>query len=219
MTSEEEYFGDLSNHVGDHMVTEGLRENPGTVDRDDDSQLLSSDDYLLLSLYRESIREAHFYTQTHHSRIAFYVGVVTAIVGITGVGLFRATEWWQFGLMALGPLLIIMICFIGSAATFRMYQRLLEAITVRAKIEQLLGLTTVGRFGFTKGGYWQSEPIVPVRHIKDRCEDDSSGDFIANRVEGGYRGPAKKLFLTLQVLSIILIGIIVSLAATAAGVV
>ncbi len=95
----------------------------------------------LLKLYELAINEEHHFLEAHQSRVAFYTGIVSALAAGTVAGLFQVTEWYHLLALCVGPLLIFVVSSIAIKGTLRLYQRFLEAVTTRAKIEQELGLT------------------------------------------------------------------------------
>jgi len=159
----------------------------------------------LLKLYELAINEEHYYGNAHQDRIAFYSGILSALVTGTGVGFFQASEWYHFAFLCVGPILIFAVSTIAIEVAFREYQRFLETVTVRAKIEQKLGLTSTQRSGASASDfYWQSEPIIPHRHIESRRKHESSRSFIDAHATKGYHLWATRLFRVFQCLSILM---------------
>jgi len=141
----------------------------------------------LLKLYELAINEEYEFLDAHQHRIAFYSGIVSALVAGTVVGLFQASEWYHLAILCVGPVLIVAVSAVAIPGTFRLYQRFLEAVTVRAKIEQKLGLTKKHSADDTvTDSFWQSEPIVPQRHIESRKECATSDAFIRKYSKRGY---------------------------------
>ena len=167
----------------------------------------------LLKLYELAVDEHHFYVATHQKRIEFYSGILSALLTGTVIGFLQASEWYHFALLCVGPVLIFAISAIAVQGIFRYYQRLLETITVRAKIEQRLGLTSKQPSGAdVLDSYWRSEPIIPHRHIESRGEHESSQAFIDAYVNKGYQLWARRLFRVFQWLSIVILFALLSLA-------
>jgi hypothetical protein len=95
--------------------------------------------------------------------------------------------------------------YIAIQGTGRVYQRLLETITVRAKLEQELGFTSSQPQGDGAAqAYWQSEPLIPQRHIESRTKFESSKGFIAAHLPKGLQLWAGRLFRVCQALSVVL---------------
>jgi hypothetical protein len=167
----------------------------------------------LLKLYELAIDEEHYYLDAHQDGIAFYSGISSALVTGIGIGLFQASEWYHFALLCVGPVLIFAVSTIAVGGTLRKYQRFLETITVRAKIEQELGLTITQPSGTNApDSYWQSEPIIPHRHIGNRRKYESSEAFINAHATMGYHFWATRLFRFFQWLSVLMFLGLLSLA-------
>ena len=164
----------------------------------------------LLKLYELAINEEHRYLDAHQKRIDFYTGILSALLTGTGVGLFQASEWYHFVFLCIAPVLIFTVSSIAIEGTFRVYQRLLEAITVRAKIEQELGLTSRQPGSADESdSYWRSEPIIPHRHIESRKKVESSKAFMDAYVTKGLQLWAGRLFRVFQWLSVgVLLGLL-----------
>ena len=156
----------------------------------------------LLKLYELIINEEYYYLKAHQSVISFYSGIITLLVAGIVAGIFKASEWYHLGFLCVGPLLIFMISTIAIAGTFRSYQRFLEAITVRAKIEQELELTMQCSRNVNRTDlYWQLEPIIPIRHLESRKRCKSSSAFIEDLSKKGYHLWTIRLFRGFQLLS------------------
>jgi flagellar biosynthesis protein FliQ len=159
----------------------------------------------LLKLYELAINEEHRFLNAHQNRVAFYSGILSALIAGTVAGLFQASEWYQFAILCFGPVLIFLISTIAIDGTFRLYQRFVEVVTTRAKVEQKLGLTE-GHLGNSNAAhsYWQSEPLVPPRHIKSRRNSESSEAFIEKYSKRGYHLWTTRLFRGFQGISVLM---------------
>jgi hypothetical protein len=167
----------------------------------------------LIKLYELTIDEHHFYLEAHHKRIDFYSGLLLALLTGTAVGLFQASEWYHYAYLCLVPILIFALSGIAIQGTGRVYQGLLESITVRAKVEQELGFaTSQPRSKDCPQSYWEMEPLVPKRHIESRRKSKSSQAFITEHLAKGLQKWAGCLFRVFQVLSVALFIFLVSLA-------
>ncbi len=164
----------------------------------------------LLKLYELVINEEHYFLDAHQNRVAFYSGILSVLVAGTVAGFFQASEWYHLVFLCVGPVLIFVVSTIAIDGTFRIYQRFLEAITIRAKIEQELSLTKKHSVNTNvSGSYWQSEPIIPLRHIKSREDYESSNAFIKNHETKGYHLWTIRLFRGFQgVSALMFVGIL-----------
>lgn len=157
----------------------------------------------ILNLYKIVIEEEHFFAREHQSRIEFFVGIISALMTVTVVGAFRAKIWYEYLFVIVGPILILVVSEIAIEGTFRLYRRFLESITMRAKIEQIIGLTkeTVSH---DRNEYWPSEPIIPSRYLQARHASTSSEEFIEKLSKAGYHKNSKYLFRVFQIVSVIM---------------
>lgn len=159
-----------------------------------------------LKLYELAINEEHYFLDSYHSHIHIYTGFISAIFGATIIGLFQSSEWYHFTILSFGPILIFIISTIAIGGGFRFYQRFLEGVTFRAKIEQRLGLTEKGSKEKSESElYWKTEPLIPSRHIDSRETSVSSEEFIKKYLTEGYHLWTKRLFHVFQVLGILML--------------
>ena len=109
---------------------------------------------------------------------------------------------------------MLIIAQSAKEGTFREHQRLLSAVTTRAKIEQELGLTEqISGFSTTDGHYWPNEAIVSPRHLATRRNYETSELFIQQHERGGYQKVTEQLFHRFQLLGIIMTLLFFSTAA------
>jgi len=151
--------------------------------------------------------EQHF-LQEHQSRIKFYASLVSTLIAATFTGFLNSKEDFHYFALVIGPILVFIISTFAIKGTYRLYQRFLEAITKKAKIEQVLGLTKESE---DQGNniYWKKEAIVSSRHLKSRIDSVSSEKFIENASSKGYHLWTKYLFYSFQLISVIMmIGLI-----------
>ena len=148
------------------------------------------DTQALLKAYELTINEEHRFLTAHQTHAAFYAGVVTALVAGTGAGLFNATEWFHFAFLLSGPALAVGVCAIAVQGLRRQYQRFLEAVTVRAKLESLLGFTTLT----VTSSYWAGESLIPVRYVNSRTAFTSSKEFVSMNLNRGANGVSAIFF-------------------------
>ncbi|MCK4664019.1 MAG: hypothetical protein KAT68_14215 [Bacteroidales bacterium] len=156
-----------------------------------------------LKLLELAINEEQHFLQEHQSRIKFYMGLISTLIAATFAGFLNSKENFHYYALIIGPILILIISTFAIKGTYRLYQRFLEAITVRAKLEQELGLTE-RKDNKDKKVYWKTEPIISSRHIKSRMNSDSSENFIKKSSNKGYHLWTKYLFNLFQLISIVM---------------
>ena len=164
----------------------------------------------LLKLYEIARIEEQYFLKEHQSRIAFFTSIISVLIGATLYGITQVTEWYHPIALLVAPIMIYAISNLAIRGSFRFYQRFVEAVMIKAKIDQRLELT---RKDWTNINlpitYWQNEPLIPERYINARSKSSSSADFYNEVAHGGYHKYAKWLFYTFQVLSIaLLIGLL-----------
>jgi hypothetical protein len=171
----------------------------------------------LWKLYEFTTTEERHFLKAHHDRAAFYWVIVSALLAGTIAGLLRASDWYHFAVLCIGPVLISGVSAIAMMGTARPYRRFLEAVTVRAKIEGELGLTKE-RSSNADEPFWKREAIVPLRHLESREDkyhetpSKTSKIWVNRRLTKGYRLWTMCLFLAFMVLSIPMCGLISALA-------
>jgi hypothetical protein len=149
------------------------------------------------------IHEEQHFLEAHQKRVAFYTSILSAILAATIAGGMKAESGYHFALLLAGPLLIFVISHIARDGTFRIYQRFLEAITIRAKIEQAIGLTSpINELLDTPNIYWKDESFIPPRHLDARQKFKSTSQFLEESNKAGYHRSSCNLFLTFQFVSI-----------------
>jgi hypothetical protein len=161
-----------------------------------------------IDLYKLVVDEVHKYHTLHHQRVLYFSGLVTTILGGVFLGLVKSTIWYHYAFVAVGLLLLVQVCEVGRVGIAGAYRLLLEAITMRAKLEQALLLTEPGWSATrsTDSAYWQAEPLIPSRHLEDRRQfSDSSAAWQAHFLaEGNQRWPVRFLMYS-QILGLLLL--------------
>jgi hypothetical protein len=80
--------------------------------------------------------------------------------------------------LLIGPIALVLVANRGIHAVKRASERISKILTVRAKIEQALGLTIPFRTqGKLSDLYWEKESIVNEEHLESRKRHKSSNDF------------------------------------------
>ena len=169
---------------------------------------LTKDDFL--DLYKCTIDEEHKELEMHQSRVAFLTGLISALFAATFVGVTQADEWHEYAFLYAGPILIIGLALVGRVVSTQFYVRFLDAVTMRAKLEQRLGLTSGPHLEVSaEEVYWQNEPFVPTRHLNSRrdprynqlehegIEYAGSLDWVKEHLLTGYNKSALRLFNTM----------------------
>ena len=165
----------------------------------------------LMRLLELTHAEEQYYLEAQQKRVAFYSSLVSAVLAATIGGAMNASEPLHFFLLTIGPLLVFTLSEIALDGTFRLYQRFLEAITIRAKLEQALNLTLPQHAPKREHCYWTGESLIPDRHRESRLEMGSSNEFIDRMKHKGYQQITRLLLRSFQGAAIILL-LLLSLA-------
>lgn len=158
----------------------------------------------LLKLYDLVVREVHYYLDAHQARVAFYAKVVLILICVTVAGVLAASQWYHFAALCAGPVLTYAVSNLARDACFRFYQRFLEAVTYRAKIEQDLGLTQPRpeeQSAADADAFWAAEPLIAPRHVTSCKRYVSSEEFIRSNMRRGFHLWTDRLFRGVEVLS------------------
>jgi len=160
----------------------------------------------LLELY---VKETHFQVQEHQKRIAFFSTLASAIVIATVAALTRVEDVVDHLALIVGPLMVFAVAQFGEGSSFRFYQRFLEVLSTRYKIEQSLNMHNSTWSNHISESCWKDEPLIPIRHVISEREFATSAAFVQGLSEHGYQKYAKHLFVTYKIISVILLIILV----------
>ena len=153
-----------------------------------------------IKIYEIIIDEEHYFSSQYDNRLSFFLKIISTFVGVTIVGFFKALNPVHYIFLFAGPIIILFTSKLAKESLSRTYQRLLETITMRAKIEQDLGLTQTR--DIKREEYWFHESYIPQRFLKNRSKFDSSQSFIDYYIKKGNQLWSKKLFDVFQYISI-----------------
>lgn len=120
-----------------------------------------------LDLLKLAWEEEKFFLEDMHRRLVFFGGLLPVLLGATIAGLFQAKEWWHFAALASGPVLVFLLTGAARRAVTRSYQRFLEAIARKAKLEVDLGM---GKERATGGEWFERESLLTPRHRAGRLK-------------------------------------------------
>jgi hypothetical protein len=93
-----------------------------------------------LEHYKVAVGDEHHYRDAVQRRIEYHTGVLVALLGAEGAGIFQAHSPLQFAVISLGGLVIFWLARHARRAIRRIYIRFLEAVEVREALEVRLGL-------------------------------------------------------------------------------
>jgi len=146
------------------------------------------DKIILLETYKTTLAEEQFFNSLFENRLSFYTGLLTTIATAIVLGFFYSSGSYNLYMLLMGPLVLIFVATTGIQAANRASDRMSRILTVRAKIEQALGLTRKYKNTGEPGeNYWDNEPIIDVEHLAKRKAYETSSDFslaMRNRSRG-----------------------------------
>jgi hypothetical protein len=146
--------------------------------------------------------------------VNFYSAVCYAVLGLTLSGVF--TLYAQKGrvslLLLFGPILAVLICFLGLRVVSRTYRRIMEEIAYKAKLEHLLGLDGVipVQECLGEGTPWQEDAaVISTRHANRRNDEASSTAFVNASSKRGIARDLRLYFGLIGLFSFLLVAVIV----------
>jgi len=159
-----------------------------------------------LTLYSKAIDEHIYYIGRQQTIAAFFFSILSALFGLTIAGIIKSTLWYHFFSLLIGPTLIYIVSEHAIKSTKMVSKRVMEAISIRAKLEQLLGLTIPLNYAekIKSSVYWKQDSVIPKRHITDRTKSENADIFINSEFNSGYQKSLNIMFCCSIGLSLIL---------------
>jgi hypothetical protein len=159
----------------------------------------------LFKLLDLEMKEEQYFMSVFQKEVALFWSIISAIVAGTVVGLFKATDSTHYLFLISSPALLLGTSYFMKNALFRSYQRFLECIVTRAKIEQLLGFHKKHKkHKKADSVYWKDEPIILQRYLENRQKFDTSEEFVKYCSKKGIYRVYSRLITVIQIMSFIL---------------
>lgn len=158
----------------------------------------------LQTLWIETLSQEKFFIDGQQRAFAFFASLNSAIVAATVAGAMRAENWLSFLLLLAGPCLTWFLSGLGKEASWRYYQRFLEAVTIKAKLESDFGLGDNCKRVSNGVGLWAKEGLIPIRHTLTQHAARSSQQFIDSASGEGYHSVVKRTFTVFQWVAVFL---------------
>lgn len=168
----------------------------------------------LWKLLQISIDEEYTYIKENQNRTALYAGFVMTILGASVAGALQAKAGAHWLALLAGPVVATGVAAIAIESARRFYQRFLEALSVRAKVEADLGLGSAPPDAVAAARpYWKDKPYTAPRWLGGRLDsrwEDSPGSapqtdgvqrWVNSLMAGGEQKQVRLLFRFLQVIS------------------
>ena len=105
----------------------------------------------------------------------------------------------HFFALSFGAVIVFFISELAIKGIYHSYKSFLETVTVRAKIEQRLGLADISDIEYY---HWGNEPIVYHRYIESRNKYNSSAEFVKSTLNEDSHKWTKFLFTFFKLISI-----------------
>ncbi len=156
----------------------------------------------IFRLYENTLSEERYFLSEHQIRLQFYLRIIMALLAGSAFGIYYFTIK-LFVPLILAQIVTIYISYLGKKGSERLFQRFLEALTVRAKLEEDLQMIT------PRGneGHWTlSEPYVNKRHLNSRKQNSDSEEWVSVRLhsDNNYQKIANSLFRVVDVVAIVI---------------
>jgi len=145
---------------------------------------MNHEDEAMLAALRLISEEERYYMDLYHRQLTFFWGGIGLALGATTAGFINASEKQDYWAILVGPLVAMLLLTSLSASLRRCYQRFLECIASRAKIESRLGFDQTS----PSQALWPNEGIVHSRHFESRLAIDSSASFVDRAMGSGLLG-------------------------------
>lgn len=140
----------------------------------------------------------------HRQHAQHYLAFIAAILVATIAGTIKINELGGYAiLLVAGPILNILLCILAVKMCDRFYEGFLEDVTVTAKLEHEIGLSTESNI---KDGHVfpQDSIFVPERWLTDMKPYASSTDFINTKMKSGSNRINRITFLLLGITNVLL---------------
>ena len=162
---------------------------------------------VLMKLYEVHEKERIAALDLHYRNRNYYMTLVSALLTIFVGGMLQFyQEFSSFILFAI-PISIIVLSELAKRSMDRYYQRFLENIVILAKVEHLWGLDGSVRKTEHKSTeiLWsEDKQFILDRWFRDRCKNQSSEQFVKERMSLGDNRYAHWVFSLIEVITIFL---------------
>lgn len=163
-----------------------------------------------LELWKQYYVNEVAYLDLHFKYANWYSAFFIALFAAYIVGLSQYyTSLASIFFLAL-PILVIVLAQLARKAMDRFYQRFLEAVTMLAKLEKLLGLDgPIQAKSNVKSlmDLWpEDKRFIPERHYRSRyAEEKSSREFVKKGMKLGANRIVRNTFLVFQIIAVLLL--------------
>lgn len=159
----------------------------------------------MIDLYKVFIQQEQWNSKMHMDYAKWFLGINSSILAVTIAGMFKSDIWYEFVILTIGPILIFYLSEFANKTTERFYNRFLEAIISKSKIESKLGLLENSAPKSSAGLSWGNEPLILEKHLKNQNNFKTSSDWYASNKNMGIRPHIVNLFWVVKLVSLVLL--------------
>lgn len=169
-----------------------------------------------LELYKIFRQESSVALAGYHYAARQYLTLITAILGtsiaagsaaMTRLGDYRELAFIVLLVVGLiGPWLNVVLCWLAVSSSDRAYQTFLEAVTINAKLEALVGLVgerSKGAAGEATVPFPDDESILPDRWLEYQ-NYSTAQEFVKDYLHKGSSQVVHRTFALLAITNIVL---------------
>lgn len=162
----------------------------------------------LLELYKIVEKRERGFREDLFRFTNFYSAVCYAILALTFSGFISLYSKGMVTLcLILGPLMTLWMCLLGLRVTKSIYRRIMREVSMKAKLENALGLDRAMLISEFLGekAIWQNDTsLIPNRHAEKRLACPTSDDFIESFMKSGFYRDNHTYFTIIACFSVIL---------------
>ena len=163
------------------------------------------DENQTLELYKIVKGDHVSWLNLHREHAEHYLTFIAAVFAVTlgGVYQFKDNPWLSLAIV-IGPVVNVLLCANAAQICDRFYQQFLEAITIEAKLEALLGFTNPRPSVPSKSPmpFSQDQYILPERWLKSRQPYATAAEFVEANMDSGANRLVRRVFRVLLVANI-----------------
>ena len=162
-----------------------------------------------LEIYKTTSEQQQSDLALHHQYSKLYFTLITTLLVISlGVVYNFINAPWALLAPTLACMLNSLFCYTAISVCNRYYLTFLESITIKAKLEPLVGLTEARPDEMTRSelpAFPADKFIIPERWLRDRKEYTTAKAFVEGKMKAGANRLIRLSFYFLLFLNILVI--------------
>ncbi|MCX5815310.1 MAG: hypothetical protein NTX75_03580 [Proteobacteria bacterium] len=179
------------------------------MDERDQIELSSDNMVKIYEIFRKNLLASMNLHRQHAQHYLTFIAVVTAATIAGFVAMLNANSS-KTCFLVVGPIFNVYLSVLAICMCNRYYKGFLEEVSVTAKIEELIGLSTP-HSQRQNSCFKEDETIVPSRWIKGRERFKNSADFVKDNMNRGSNKVLHFTFVGLIIVNIVMAVLIVFL--------